>query len=294
MGEEGAPEHPARAGISGMGAVTAGAVFLALLISGIPAPASSPAVSIELGSVMQGSYAVVTVAGTEGPGKIEALDRKFPLFADADGLRAIIPVHLSTRPGRYELVVRLPGRTIRREMKVERRPGEKLQKLSALTVDDKRAMAMKDDRVEMRTALRKTGQAAMWAGPLRHPIPGRISAVFGQKRVYGGGASWFHSGVDFAMPKGWPVVASAPGRVEIAGMMPSYGNTVVIDHGQTVHTVYMHLSKVLVSDGERVNEGQLIGLVGDTGFALGPHLHFSSYIGTVPVDPLEFLERGLP
>ena len=192
------------------------------------------------------------------------------------------------------MAVRVSGHTYRSQLVVERRAGEKTQKLSRLTVDDKRAMALKDDRVEMRAALKRTGEAAMWAGPMRHPIPGRISAVFGQRRVYGGGATWFHSGVDFAMPKGWPIVAVAPGRVAISGMMASYGNTVVLDHGQTVHTVYMHMSKIIVKEGERVNQGQIIGLVGETGMALGPHLHFSSYITTVPVDPLEFLSRGLP
>jgi len=252
------------------------------------------AVKVEPAVVRQGSYAVVTAEVRDDSGKIEVLDATFPMYR-ADGvLRALIPVPLATKPGRREMVVRLAGRSVRLDLVVERRAGERTQRLSSLTVDEKRAMSLKDDRVEMRAILRKTGNSALWSGPMRQPITGRISAVFGQKRVYGGGATWFHSGVDFAMPKGWPIMAAAPGRVAVAGMMPSYGNTVVLDHGQTVHTVYMHMSKVLVHEGERVDQGQVIGLVGQTGLALGPHLHFSSYITTVPVDPLEFLSRGLP
>jgi len=294
------------------GTVIYGGVFapfcLAVLLAR-PVPASPFPVTVEPASVRQGSYAVVMAVVAEDSGTVGVLDRTFPLYrvngASASrnagetpslrgGLRALIPVPLATPPGRKEMVVRVSGRTVRLTLVVERRAGEKPQKLSSLTVDDKRAMAMKEDRGEMLAVLKKTGGTALWTGPLRVPIMGRISAVFGQKRVYGGGASWFHSGVDFAMPKGWPIMAAAPGRVAMAGMVSSYGNCVVLDHGQTVHTVYMHMSKLLVKAGERVNEGQIIGLVGDTGLALGPHLHFSAYITTVPVDPLEFLERGLP
>ena len=222
------------------------------------------------------------------------MDLSYPMYRVGGVWRALIPVPLATKPGRKEMAVKAGGRTHRAELQVERRPGEKTQTLSKLTVDDKRALVMKEDKVEIRSILRRTGSAAMWTGPMRSPLMGRISAVFGQRRIYGGGATWFHSGVDFAMPKGWSIVAVAPGRVGSAGMMSSYGNCVVLDHGQTVHTVYMHMSKILVKEGERVNEGQVIGLVGATGLALGPHLHFSAYITTVPVDPLEFLTRGLP
>jgi murein DD-endopeptidase MepM/ murein hydrolase activator NlpD len=277
--------------------VFSGALLAPLFLAFIsPAAAfSAPlAVTIEPNPVRQGSYAVVTVSSAEESGKIEVLDRTFPMFPVNGRMRALIPVPLATAPGKKEMVVRVSGRTARTELAVERRAGEKVQKLSRLTVDDKRAGELKDDGVAMRAALRKTSGSPLWEGPLRHPILGRISAVFGQKRVYGGGASWFHSGVDFAMAKGWPIVAVAPGRVLVAGKSTSYGNFVVVDHGQTVHTVYMHMSRVVVKPGDRLNQGQVIGLVGDTGMALGPHLHFSSYITTVAVDPLEFLERGLP
>jgi len=269
-------------------------VLLLLLAPSLSISSTPSPVAVTPASVVQGSYAVVTADVPGESGRIEVMDLSYPMYRVGGIWRGLVPVALSVGPGKKRLVVKADGRTFSAELRVERRPGEKTQKLTKLTVDDKRAMNLKEDKVEIRSVLRRTGKDAMWTGPMRNPIMGRISAVFGQKRVYGGGATWFHSGVDFAMPKGWPIVAVAPGRVSIAGMMASYGNTVVLDHGQTVHTVYMHMSKLLVKEGERVNQGQIIGLVGETGMALGPHLHFSSYISTVPVDPLEFLTRGLP
>ena len=89
-------------------------------------------------------------------------------------------------------------------------------------------------------------------------------------------------------------MAAAAGIVLLSRNVDMYGNAVVLDHGQTVHTAYFHMTSRAVAEGQRVEAGQIIGTVGSTGLATGPHLHFGTYIGPVPVDPEEMLRRGLP
>lgn len=254
-------------------------------------------------SVPQGSYFTVRVPGEPvegarpegGWGTVSALDRTFPLFPDpAGGFRALVPVPLTAKAGERSVRVELGKRESRAKVRILRRDKGKTQALKSLSVTESRAQAMNEDRTDLKSALRRVTPEARWSGPLRRPTAGRLTAVFGQRRVYGGGATWFHSGLDFAMQSGWPVVASAPGRVAVANRNRTYGNVVVLDHGQTVFTVYMHMKKLAVKEGQIVGQGELLGTMGDTGFALGPHLHFSTYIAGTTVDPEEVLCRGLP
>jgi murein DD-endopeptidase MepM/ murein hydrolase activator NlpD len=95
--------------------------------------------------------------------------------------------------------------------------------------------------------------------------------------------------VDFGAGYGEPIRAAADGTVVEAGWLGGYGNATVIDHGKGMATLYGHQSKILVSQGQSVKRGQVIGLVGATGFATGPHLHFEVRIDGTPVDPLPYL-----
>jgi murein DD-endopeptidase MepM/ murein hydrolase activator NlpD len=120
------------------------------------------------------------------------------------------------------------------------------------------------------------------------PAKGRISGVFGSQRIYRGGERGaFHSGVDVAAGSGAPVVSPADGIVVLAGP-PSFsleGNLVIIDHGMGLNSAFLHLSSQNVRQGETVKQGQLIGRVGATGRATGPHLHWSMKWGNARIDP---------
>ncbi|MCK6391371.1 MAG: peptidoglycan DD-metalloendopeptidase family protein [Azonexus sp.] len=123
------------------------------------------------------------------------------------------------------------------------------------------------------------------------PAQGRLSSRFGLKRVFNGQARNPHSGLDFAAASGAPVKAPAAGMVTDAGNYFFNGNTVFIDHGQGLISAYMHLSRIDVQVGQRVNAGALIGAVGATGRATGPHLHWTVILNNTPVDPEAFLTR---
>lgn len=119
--------------------------------------------------------------------------------------------------------------------------------------------------------------------------PTAISSLFGTRVHPVTGQVRFHQGTDLAAPEGTPVVAAFSGRVEIAGWLGGYGLIVVISHGDSHETRYAHLSEVLVKNGQEVKQGTVIGLVGSTGLATGPHLHFEIWQkmkdGLVAIDP---------
>ena len=123
------------------------------------------------------------------------------------------------------------------------------------------------------------------------PIPDstRITSKFGPRKAPVAGASNYHKGVDVGAPKGTPIIAAAGGTVVISTYHYSAGNYVMINHGNGVYTVYMHASKLLVSVGDKVKQGQKIALVGTTGYSTGNHLHFGVRINGTYYDPLNYV-----
>lgn len=128
-------------------------------------------------------------------------------------------------------------------------------------------------------------QAFIW------PVEGRISGRFGNQRVYNGTPGSAHSGMDIAVPTGTPVKAPAAGVVTFADDLYLTGGTVLLDHGHGVSSNFLHLSRMDVAVGDRVEQGQVIAAVGATGRATGPHLHWGMNWLDVRVDPLLVLER---
>jgi murein DD-endopeptidase MepM/ murein hydrolase activator NlpD len=125
----------------------------------------------------------------------------------------------------------------------------------------------------------------LWSGPWIMPAQGNISNAFGLQRSINGGPYGPHTGTDIANAKGTPVVAAASGRVVLAQTLYLYGNVVVIDHGAGVLSSYNHLDSITVANGQSVTMGDLIGLMGETGFVSGPHVHWESLIHGVRTDP---------
>ncbi len=125
------------------------------------------------------------------------------------------------------------------------------------------------------------------------PLPGytTVSSDYGYRTDPFSGDTSFHSGIDIPAPAGTPIVASASGRVEWASYSSSAGNWIGISHGSGVYTVYMHMSAMLVSEGEEVSAGQTIGLVGTTGSSTGNHLHFSVRLNGSYVSPWNYVSN---
>ena len=133
-----------------------------------------------------------------------------------------------------------------------------------------------------------------WSGNFLPPVNASVSDVFGTRRTFNGKVQSTHQGLDFAVPQGTPVAALNAGTVLLARPMFFEGNCVVLDHGQGLLTLYLHLSEIQVKEGEHVSGGQEIGLSGSTGRATGPHLHIAVRWQGVYLNPATLLTLKLP
>jgi murein DD-endopeptidase MepM/ murein hydrolase activator NlpD len=137
-----------------------------------------------------------------------------------------------------------------------------------------------------------------WNGPLLKPNNGPITTVYGVRRYYNGkfANDYYHRGIDYAGAYGSPIIAPASGRVVLVGQEAKgfviHGNCIGIDHGQGVESIFLHLSRIMVREGDFVKAGQVIGALGGTGAATGPHLHWGLYVNGQSVDPSPWRTKG--
>jgi len=140
---------------------------------------------------------------------------------------------------------------------------------------------------ETSRAFRKTvSETRFWHEPFALPVTNCLTSPFGVRRFQNGKPTGdFHGGLDQGSPPGTPVHAVADGMVRLVKSWNMHGNTVGIDHGQGVLTMYLHLSKFATTEGATVKQGDVVGYVGSTGRSTGPHLHWSLYVNSESVDP---------
>ena len=149
---------------------------------------------------------------------------------------------------------------------------------------------VREDQRKVREVLARVSPVRLWRLPLLRPVPGRITSVYGLRRFFNGEERNPHRGTDFAAAKGDPVRACADGIAVLVSEQYFGGNTVILDHGLGVFSLYLHLSAFAVSPGQAVGRGQSIGLAGDTGRVTGPHLHLSLAVQGELVDAVPCLE----
>ncbi|MBN6100780.1 M23 family metallopeptidase [Xanthomonas sp. CFBP 8703] len=173
-------------------------------------------------------------------------------------------------------------------------PLERVNGVPPKTVNPPPAIAerIKREQAQVTAARDRDDDRTDFATPFIWPVQGRISGRFGNARVYNGQPGAGHSGMDIAVPTGTPVKAPAAGVVTFAAPdLYLTGGTVLLDHGYGVSSNFLHLSRIDVKVGDRIAQGQVLGAVGATGRATGPHLHWGMNWFDVRIDPLLVLER---
>lgn len=187
------------------------------------------------------------------------------------------------------------GQTVSRELRIAPRawPIERVDAPLRGSVPSESFMAIRRPELAAIAAARMVrSDSAGWAQRFIWPVTGRISGRFGSQRIYRGAPGAFHSGLDIATgSSGTPYVAPADGVVVLAATRPFSleGNLVIIDHGMGLNSAFLHSERLLVKQGDRVRQGQVIGAIGATGRASGPHLHWSLKWQEARLDPLLFL-----
>ena len=280
-----------------------------LYISGIAdnGPGALPAgvvVNISPFPIIQGRTVVVEVK-TPGnqPPEGYLVDRQVNFFEWADGFVALHGVHAMKEPGYYPFSMSgslEDGTPFSFSQKIYIRDGnyafDSPLLVNSETVEIEHTQP---EDLEWFSIVDPVTPERMWQGVFGYPVPDYLRdcfpSFFGNRRSYNGSAYlYFHTGLDFCGKTGVELHAPAPGIVVYTNNLTVRGNATVIDHGWGVYTAYAHQSEIYVSVGERVETGQVIGLVGSTGRVTGPHLHWEVIVNGVQVDPMPWLEMEFP
>ena len=250
-----------------------------------------PAFGLELdGKFVQGGYAV----GKAAPGAGVVFNgRTLPVSSEG---RFVIGFAHDAKPA-AKLVVYWPdGREELRQFEIGKRV-YKTQRIDGLPKRKVTPEARDMKRIGAEAELLKTARARGtpdWfvSGAFAWPAKGRISGVYGSRRILNGEPRSPHLGLDIAAPTGTSVHATADGVVSLTHPdMFFTGKTVMIDHGLGLSSIYIHMSKIAVADGQTVKKGQLIGRIGTTGRSTGPHLHWGMAWFRMRLDPALFVGK---
>jgi murein DD-endopeptidase MepM/ murein hydrolase activator NlpD len=272
-----------------------------------PTPTATPVPHAALSgaTLAQGGTIVVRVdpAGSAASASAAFRGHDYPLIADGGGFWAVVGAANDADTGKDVIAVTLFDATgnvtatlpLAVNVITTNYPVEHITVPPEGTPNGLRSADEVQQELDIRAAVyARFTPEKLWSGPFILPSKGPFTTRFGTMRSYNGGPpTTHHSGTDFAADQGTPVIAAAAGRVAFAGMLTVRGNSVIIDHGAGVFTAYHHLSRIDVSDGAYVSPGEQVGLVGMTGLATGPHLHWELVVGGVNVDPVLWTLAGV-
>lgn len=249
-------------------------------------------------TILQGDPAMVQISGvsTTTVERLTFNDKPLEVFTHSGKPTALIGMDLRMSPGTYPIKVTLGDGTILSEnlvvtpRKVVQEPLGIPEKLGGNTPESERELVNTLVQEGAIISAVPSKPEKLWEGSFRAPIdePIYITDTYGYSRITGA-SSISHKGTDYRASVGTPVFAMNSGEVGFNQYLRNYGNTVIIDHGYGLHTIYMHLSESLVTLGQKVKKGQMIARSGDSGYTLGPHLHLTVRINSISIDPERFM-----
>ncbi len=252
----------------------------------------------------QGQVLVVKVQGEDQAAEVKGtfLKRAIPFFrefrpGEPDGYIGLLGIDMQDEPGTYELAVEVKqGEQVKlRSFNVlvakEKFVVEYL-KLPKEMVDlnEKTVTRWNAEQAQVKQALEENSRLKLWHSNFVEPVNGKRTGIFGSVRVMNGQPRNPHNGEDIGAPMGTDVASTNDGIVRITVDHIFSGKGVFVDHGLGFYSMYFHLSEILVKDGDLVTAGQIIGKVGATGRATGPHLHWGVKLNGARVNPYALLD----
>jgi murein DD-endopeptidase MepM/ murein hydrolase activator NlpD len=270
--------------------------ILVCLVFGKDSIADEPKVLISPNKIVPGGLMVVMVKNAVG--MVEGSFRGKQLhFNPAKGAaKAVTGIDLNTEPGTYQLALTVDGTPLSRDVLIVKKkyPVQRLTLPEDMVVlsPENEARAERDQR--KMAAIWPVDSLRVWNGRFIDPLPGKaVGTPFGVRRIINNIPKNPHSGVDVTADEGDPVKAPNDGVVILVDNQFYSGNSVVLDHGQGIYTMFFHLSKTMVKYGQAVRKGDVIALVGSTGRSTGAHLHWGVRVQGAKVDPLELIKLKL-
>ena len=263
----------------------------------------------DLAEAAPGGLVVVRLNSRWAAGGTTALldGRRFPFHPSRRGPRALVPVGVDATPGPATLGIEIRVRRGKQRVAVPITIAPRsFPSRTVVIPEERRALledpgAVRDGRLLLQQ-LRVVTPSQRWSGPFREPVAVAALDTFGAAQTWLGGSpveslldsihGEYHRGLDYEVGHGIPVLCAAAGTVVLAGPLTLTGNTVVVDHGQGVTSVFEHLGPLSVTAGRDLQPGEPLGVSGDSGIAPSPHVHWGVYVGGIAVDPRVFL-RGV-
>ena len=234
----------------------------------------------------------ISTSKTNGEAPIVNYNKQRVMVTDNDGTwHSIVGIPLSAKTGKHKLKIKGSLKTVSFLVKPKKYAEQRI------TIKDKRKVNPNPEDMKRirREKKRITKALSHWEEKeavetsFVIPVSGELSSPFGLRRYFNEQPRKPHSGIDIAAPEGTPIVSPAAGKVIESGDFFFNGNSVFIDHGQGLITMYCHMSEIKVKPGQTVRKGEAIGAIGKTGRVTGPHLHWSVSLNNARVDPRLFI-----